>query len=61
MNFHRQAITISYTRAELKDILRQVNSDYTRELNVNGLTGKLEDLERQKAILKTQINKGIYL
>ena len=54
-------MTISYTRSELKDMLRQVNSAYTRELNANGLTGKLEDLERKKAMIKMKINKGIYL
>ena len=61
MNFHRNKMVIVHTRNELKEMLRQATSAYNKELHSNGLTGKLEDIEKQKDSLKSQISKGIYL
>ena len=54
-------MTIIHTRNELKEMLRQINEAYNKELHLKGLTGKLEDLERKKDNLESQIRKGIYL
>ena len=61
MNVHRNTNIIVHTRNELKDMLRQTTASYNNELHNNGLTGKLEDLNKQKESLKSQISKGIYL
>ena len=61
MNSNKQSFIIVHTRNELKELLRQATALYTKELHKNGLTGKLEDIAKQKDSLKSQINCGIYL
>lgn len=50
-----------YTKSELKEILRQTNKDYERELRVNGVTSELRYLDELRTKIKSQLSKGVYL
>lgn len=61
MSLNHSTLIIVKSRNELKDELRRVRRAYTKELNVNGLTGKLEEIEKRKDALKSQLSRGIYV
>ena len=50
-----------HTHNELKDQLRKITEAYNKELHLNGLTGKLEELSVRKENLKSKISRGIYI
>jgi hypothetical protein len=52
---------IVHTHNELKDMLRQINASYKKELHLKGITSKLKILEEKRSKITSQISKGIYL
>ena len=45
------------SKSELEVLLNKVIADYKKELSTNGLTGKLEDLSRKEALIKTKLKR----
>ena len=50
-----------YTKSELKEILRQTNRDYDKELRLNGVTAELRYLDNLRTKIQSKLSKGIYL
>ena len=50
-----------YTKSELKEILRQTNRDYDKELRLNGVTAELRHLDKLRMKIQSQLKKGLYL
>lgn len=43
------------SKSNIQNLLRKVSQEYIKELETNGLTGKLEDIKRRESKLKAQL------
>ena len=44
------------TKKEIENLLRKATASYIKELEKNGLTGKLVDIKRRESKLKAQLS-----
>ena len=43
-------------KSNIQKLLQKVSQEYIKEIETNGLTGKLEDIKRRESKLKAQLS-----